>query len=91
MSYFCSHLAGWWLAWANGKDGWVPASFLLPGMKLDSDVSFKWTTVAAAKNAGLKYITMAAFEAQNEVDTTFPECTVVDVISKSLTGWWQIR
>ena len=57
----------------------------------ESDVSFKWTIVPNVKTSGLKYITMAAFEAQTEADITFPECVVVDVISRSLTGWWQIR
>ena len=39
----------------------------------------------------MKYITMAAFSAQNEADLTLPECAVVEVIGKSLTGWWKVR
>lgn len=39
----------------------------------------------------MKYITMAAFSAQNEADLTLPECAVVEVIGKSLTGWWRVR
>ena len=34
---------------------------------------------------------MAAFSAQNEADLTLPECAVVEVIGKSLTGWWKVR
>ena len=34
---------------------------------------------------------MAAFSAQNEADLALPECAVVEVVGKSLTGWWKVR
>ena len=34
---------------------------------------------------------MAAFSAQNEADLTLPECAVVEIVTKSLTGWWKVR
>ena len=74
----------------DGKEGWIPASYISPGTKVDANISFDWTT-PVGKTTGLKYITMAAFEAQHKADVAFPECAVVDVICQSLVGWWQIR
>ena len=74
-----------------GREGWVPASFLLPGTKHDSDVSSYWTTVSGKTTSGLKYVTMAEFNAQNETDLTLPECAVVEVVTKSPSGWWKVR
>ena len=83
-------LLGWWLAWCEGKEGWVPASFLSPSTNVD-DISLKWTDTPTGKTTGLQYIAMAAFERQNEADVTFPECAIIDVFNRSLTGWWNVR
>ena len=86
-------LLGWWLAWADGKEGWVPASFLSPSIKLeDADqIPSHWISTSDQVIGGLKYITMAAFSAQTEEDLTLSECAVVEVVGKSLTGWWKVR
>ena len=70
----------------------MPASFLSPGTKLDdTDIPSYWIEPSGKTAAGLKYITMAAFSAQNEADLTLPECAIIEVVSKSFTGWWKVR
>ena len=83
---------GWWLALADGREGWVPASYLTLGTAINHSESFEWATTNVGKaTVGSKYITMTAFNAQIETDISFPECVVVDVVNRSLTGWWKIR
>jgi len=37
------------------------------------------------------YITKAEYMAQLEDEVSFPKHAMVDVIEKSITGWWTIR
>lgn len=37
------------------------------------------------------YLTEAEYTAQLEDEVSFPKQVMVDVIEKSITGWWTIR
>lgn len=65
----------------------------MPSTKLDDadEIPNHWISPSGKTTGGLKYITMTAFSAQNEADLTLAECAVVEVVCKSLTGWWKVR
>ena len=41
--------------------------------------------------SGEKYITKAAFKGEFEEDISFPEKATIEVIEKSISGWWMVR
>lgn len=74
----------------DGKQGWVPASFLEPNdqiLQLDHNEELEPSKVTD----GEKYLTTAPFRAQNEMDISLPQSASVEVIEKSITGWWTVR
>lgn len=40
---------------------------------------------------GDEYITRAAFKGEFEEDVSFPEKATIEVIEKSISGWWMVR
>ncbi len=41
--------------------------------------------------SGEKYVTKAAFKGEIEEDISFPEKATIEVIEKSISGWWMVR
>ena len=41
--------------------------------------------------SGEEYVTKAAFKGQFEEDISFPEKATMEVIEKSISGWWMVR
>ena len=40
---------------------------------------------------GEEYVTKAEFRGQIEEDISFPEKATIEVIEKSISGWWMVR
>ena len=73
----------------DGKQGWVPASFLEPydrRLQSSETAELEPTEVEAEK-----YITMVPFRAESVTDISLPQSATVEVIEKSISGWWLIR
>lgn len=77
--------SGWWFCQMKLKRGWVPASYLEP---LDSPDEAE---DPEPNYAGESYVSIRAYEAQEDDELTLQEGEVVEVIHKLLDGWWVVR
>lgn len=77
---------GWWLALCNGKQGWVPASYL---HSQDSQTDTSNGVLVPKK--GEECIASADYCAECDGDISFPEGARVEVLERAPTGWWVVR
>ncbi|XP_034033590.1 neutrophil cytosol factor 1 [Thalassophryne amazonica] len=76
---------GWWFCQSESKHGWVPASYLEP---LDGPEE---TEDAQPNYEGELYVTVKAYEAEEEDEISLQLGQTIEVIHKLLDGWWVIR
>ncbi|XP_076025342.1 neutrophil cytosol factor 1 isoform X2 [Genypterus blacodes] len=79
------NLNGWWFCQAEARRGWVPASYLEP---LDGPEEAE---DAEPNYEGEQYITIGAYEAEQEDEMSLNLGETIEVIHKLLDGWWVIR
>ncbi|XP_077866527.1 SH3 and PX domain-containing protein 2B-like, partial [Saccoglossus kowalevskii] len=75
--------SGWWFVSLDEEQGWVPATFL---QKCDNDEPNE-DFVSVDTNQE-KYITTHSFEAQSGDELSLNIGVILDVVQKSLDGWW---
>ncbi|XP_011402812.1 PREDICTED: neutrophil cytosol factor 1-like [Amphimedon queenslandica] len=76
---------GWWFVTKDDEEGWVPCGYLEP---VDSKVEEE---IAVSSLDIEKYRTVASYTAEEEDEISFEPSLTVEVLQKSLTGWWLIR
>jgi hypothetical protein len=76
---------GWWFVSKDDEEGWVPCGYLEPVNK--DYVEEEITTSSLDKE---KYTTVAPYVAEEDDEISFAKETIVEVLQKSLTGWWLI-
>jgi hypothetical protein len=76
---------GWWFVAKGQEEGWVPCSYLEPlngGQEEDDTISSLDVE---------HYVTIERYTAEEEDELSFPKGVTVDVLQKSLDGWWLIK
>ncbi|XP_072177487.1 SH3 and PX domain-containing protein 2A-like [Diadema setosum] len=76
---------GWWFVTINDQHGWAPGTFL---QKPDGQEEEEEETLLPGNNE--TYITNNAYKAQADDEISFQTGVVVNILQKSLDGWWKI-
>ncbi|XP_078355751.1 uncharacterized protein LOC144640514 [Oculina patagonica] len=85
------HESGWWHVDCEGDIGWVPASFIEPicGDNNDEDGDSIVTEIFPAGKEEI-YMTTHSYEAKKEDEISFDIGVNLQVIEKTLDGWWRV-
>lgn len=76
---------GWWFCQCDSRRGWVPASYLEPLDKPEEDED------AEPDYEGELYVTINAYEAEQDDEISLEIGETIEVIHKLLDGWWVVR
>ncbi|XP_033119450.1 SH3 and PX domain-containing protein 2A-like isoform X2 [Anneissia japonica] len=74
---------GWWFISVHDAQGWAPGTF----MQRDDGKDDEDFIVGNYE----KYISNCAYEAQQEDELSFEIGAVVEIVKKSLDGWWLVK
>lgn len=99
-------ISGWWFV-TNGKDqGWAPCSYLEGdkdeeeamtslGISLCYREDLKFTVYSLSpctiQEDTQKYYSVDNYEAEEDDEISFKRGAIVDVLQKSMDGWWLVR
>lgn len=75
---------GWWFVAKGLEEGWVPCSYLEPLKVGQEDDTISSLDIE-------KYVTVEKYTAEEDDELSFPKGVTVDVLQKSLDGWWLIK
>lgn len=77
--------SGWWFVNAEDQQGWVPSTYLqaLNGSRNSSASIFT--------DGAEKYICIEHFVASSDDEIALEKGVLVEVIQKSMDGWWRVR
>lgn len=76
---------GWWFVCNGDEEGWAPCSYL---ERLDHDLSEDDTVSSLDVE---KYTTVEPYSAEEQDELSFAAGLAVDVLQKSLDGWWLVK
>ncbi|XP_064631075.1 SH3 and PX domain-containing protein 2A-like isoform X2 [Lineus longissimus] len=77
---------GWWLVSVEDSQGWVPSSYLERSDGIEED-----TMIETLTDDDYKYICLDDFIPDNQDEIQLDKGGMVDVVQKSLDGWWLVR
>ena len=85
----CILLLGWWLVQTQDgeEQGWVPGSYLDP-LYTDLDPDDTLDTLPSVPE---QYISTSDYVETERDELSVPRGAVVDVITKTMDGWWTCR
>lgn len=86
-------VAGWWFVCSEtGKEGWFPGTqleVLPPALFTDMDDVCP-NMGLPSKQPNMRFTAME-FEAREQDELSFNKGVRLEVISKSMSGWWTVR
>jgi hypothetical protein len=85
------HDTGWWMVMSDDEQGYAPAAYLEPVEGLRKQHNVEQQRMETENSTCEEYEAMESYSAQSEDEVTFKTGDTIQVLSKSLDGWWKIR